>query len=151
MSTFKLTGQDVIKINSRLFTDFPSGDIAKVTFATDIVTVKTGKNGNAIYAANETGNQASLEIRVLRGSGDDTYLNSLLNQYRNQGPAFILMTGEIVKRMGDGLGNIISDTYILTGGIFTKLIEVTSNVEGDIEQAVSKYTMMFAFAPRAIS
>jgi len=151
MSVFRLTGADTIKINERLLTDFPSGDICKVTFATDIVTVKTGKNGNAIYAGNVAGNQATMELRVLRGSDDDKFMNSLLSGYRNSPTSFSLMTGELVKQIGDGQGNVTNDTYLLTGGAFTKLVEGVSNVEGEIEQAVSLYTMQFASAPRAIA
>ena len=151
MGVFKLTGNDVIKINERLFTDLPSGEVCKVSFSTDIVTVKTGKNGNAIFASNESGNQATMELRVLRGSSDDKWLNSLLLSYKNDPTKFVLMSAELIKRMGDGQGNVSNDTYILQGGAFTKLVEGVSNVEGDIEQAVSKYTMMFAIAPRAIA
>jgi hypothetical protein len=159
MAVYRLTGQDTIKISGRLMSDFSSGDVCKVTFATDIVTVKTGKNGNAIFAGNETGNQATVELRVLRGSDDDKFLNSLLSSYRNSPTRFILMSGELIKNMGTGKSaseggqeaQVVADTYILSGGVFTKLVEGVSNVEGDIEQAVSLYTMMFAYAPRAIA
>ena len=159
MAVFRLTGQDTIKISGRLMSDFPSGDVCKVTFATDIVTVKTGKNGNAIFASNETGNQATVELRVLRGSDDDKFLNSLLSAYRNAPTRFVLMSGELIKNIGTGVAageggteaQVVADTYILSGGVFTKLVEGVSNVEGDIEQAVSLYTMMYAYAPRAIA
>lgn len=159
MAVFRLTGQDTIKISGRLLTDFPSGDNCKVTFATDIVTVKTGKNGNAIYASNESGNQATVELRVLRGSDDDKFLNSLLSSYRNNPTRFVLMSGELIKNIGTGVAtrkggdeaSVTEDTYVLTGGVFTKLVEGVSNVEGEIEQAVSMYTMMFAIAPRALA
>ena len=159
MAVFRLTGQDTIKVSGRLMSDFPSGDVCKVTFATDIVTVKTGKNGNAIFASNETGNQATVELRVLRGSDDDKFLNSLLSAYRNAPTRFVLMSGELIKSIGTGVAataggeeaQVVADTYILSGGVFTKLVEGVSNVEGDIEQAVSLYTMMFAYAPRAIA
>lgn len=159
MAVFRLTGQDTIKINARLMSDFPSGDICKVTFATDIVTVKTGKNGNAIFASNESGNQATVELRVLRGSDDDKFLNSLLSSYRNAPTRFVLMSGEMIKSLGTGKSaseggaeaEVVADTYVLTGGVFTKLVEGVSNVEGEVEQAVSLYTMMFAIAPRAIA
>lgn len=151
MAVFNLTGQDVIKIDDRLMTDFADGEVAKLSYSADIVTVKAGKNGNTIYAKNEAGNQATLELRVLRGSSDDKWLNSRLLDYKNKGPEFILMTGNLVKLVGDGTGSVTKDTYLLTGGIFTKLVDVVSNVEGDTEQAISKYTMQYAFAPRAIS
>lgn len=151
MAVYRLTGQDTIKVNARLLTDFPNGDICKVTFSTDLVTVKTGKNGNAIYASNESGNQATMELKVLRGSDDDKFLNSLLLDYKNSPATFSLMTAELVKRMGDGQGSVVNDTYILAGGAFTKLVEGMSNVEGNTDQAISTYTMQFATAPRAIA
>jgi hypothetical protein len=69
------------------------------------------------------------------------------------------MSGELIKSLGTGVAtseggseaSVVADTYILTGGVFTKLVEGVSNVEGEIEQAVSLYTMMFAIAPRAIA
>lgn len=151
MTTVRLVGSDTIKINDRLLTDFGHGEVAKLSYSTDIVTVKTGKNGNVIYAKNESGNQATLELHLLRGSGDDKYLNTEISLYQNDPTHYVLMNGELVKILGDGKGNVTSDSYILTGGVCTKQVEAVSNVEGDVEQAVSVYTMQFAFAPRAIA
>jgi len=158
----RLVGNDTIKINGKILNDFPHADIGKITFATELATVKTGKNQNAIFASNESGNQATLELKVLRGSTDDTFLNNLLILQKSDLPSFVLLTGELVKRIGRGNGTldgtsittpsvIDNDTYILTSGIFTKMPEVTSNVEGDVEQAVTTFTMQFAVATRKIA
>ena len=146
----RLVGNDTITINDRLIVDLPHGEVGKVSFPNDLVTVKTGKNGNAIYASNASGSQATFELKVLRGSADDAYLNEQIATYQNDPTKFNLMNATLVKMIGDGAGEVTSDTYILTGGVFTKMVEGVSNVEGDVEQAVSQYTMQFAMAPRAI-
>lgn len=151
MSTVRLVGSDTIKINNRLLTDFGHGEIAKLSYAADLVTVKTGKNGNVIYAKNETGNQATLELHVLRGSGDDKFLNTEISLYNADPTRYVLMNAELVKIIGDGTGKVNQDAYILTGGVCTKQVEAVSNVEGDVEQAVSLYTLQFAIAPRTIA
>ena len=151
MATMRLVGNDTIILDGRTFADFGSGEIGKISFSTDIATVKTGKNGNAVFASNESGNQATLELRLLRGSSDDKTLNTKLQSYKSDSVLFVLMTGSLVKRVGDGAGKVTNDTYILSGGVFTKNVEVVSNVEGDVEQALSVYTMQFAVAPRAIA
>lgn len=113
-----LSGNDVVKINERILADFASDDIALLTFPNELAALKTGKNGNTIYASNETGKQAELVLKVIRGSSDDKYLSNLLNFQKLNFANFVLMTGEMIKRIGDGTGKIISDTYILSGGIF---------------------------------
>ena len=150
MSVVALTGNDTIKINSRLLADFADGDIAALTFPNDLAALKVGKNGNTIYSLNETGKQADLVLKVIKGSADDKYLASLLSSQKNDFSGFILITGELIKRIGDGAGNIINDTYIMSGGIFTKEVEAKSNVEGDASQGVSSYTIRFSKSPRAI-
>jgi len=151
MSTISLVGSDTIKINSRLIVDLCHGEVAKLDFPTEVVTVKTGKNGNAIYAKNESGNQATFELHVLRGSPDDKFLNTIFGQYQQDSARFVLMNAELVKVIGDGSGAVTADTYILTGGVINKAVPATSNVEGDVEQAVSLYSMTFALAPRSIA
>ena len=145
-----LTGNDVIKINNRIFSDLADADAVTLTFPNDLAVVKTGKNGNAIYAKNETGNQAEVVIRVLRGSSDDKYLNNELNTMKNDFSGYVLLNGEFIKKIGDGQGNITNDTYLCTGGVPSKQVEAKSSAEGDTEQSVSVYTIRFAVCERTI-
>lgn len=150
MAVLRLVGSDTININGVLVTDLPHGEVAKLTYNSDIATVKTGKNGNAIFAKNEVGNQATLELKVLRGSGDDKRLNTQLSLYNTSPTTYTVMSGEVIKNIGDGAGGVSKDTYLLTAGVITKRPEVISNVEGDVEQAISVYTIQFAYAVRSI-
>lgn len=150
MSTVSMTGADTIKINNRILADLADGDCIALDYPNDVASVKTGKNGNSIYALNESGKQSEVTIRVVRGSADDKFLLNLLAAQQNNFAGFILMLGEFTKRIGDGQGNVAGDTYIMSGGIFSKQIPGKSNVEGDSEQSISIYTLKFANAPRVI-
>jgi hypothetical protein len=151
MSTVAMSGADTIIVNNRPLADLADGDAVKLTFPNEIASVKTGKNGNSIYGLNETGKQAQLEIRLIRGSADDKFLNNLMAQQQANFAGFPLMIGQFIKKIGDGAGNIASDTYITSGGVFVKQIEAKSNVEGDSEQSVSIYTLKFSNSPRVIT
>lgn len=150
MSSVALSGADTIVINNRIFADFADGNCVELTFPNDISNVKKGKNGNAIYGLNEQGTVCELKIRLLRASSDDKYMLGLLAQQRNDFSAFVLMIGQFVKKVGDGAGNIASDTYDLAGGIFKKNIDAKMNVEGETDQSVSLYTIDFSQAVRTI-
>lgn len=151
MATISLTGKDTIQINDRVFDNVGDGEVATLTFPNELVGLKIGKNGNAIYALNETGKEVDFDLRVLRGSADDKFLNSLKLTMERDFAAFTTLTGEIVKRIGDGDGNVSNDTYTLSGGVFKQSIDVTSDVEGDTEQAISLYRLKFTNGARAIS
>jgi hypothetical protein len=150
MSTKSLSGKDTITINDRVLVDFADGDSAVLTFPNEIMNVKTGKNGNSIYAYNETGKQVDVDLRIILGSSDDKFLNSLFANMKQDPPSFILMTGEFVKRVGDGSGNVNRNIYSLSGGVFRQEIDVKENVEGDTEQSVALYRLRFTNAPRSI-
>ncbi len=151
MSTVALSGSDTILINNQLLSDLADGNAVEMTFPNDIAQVKTGKNGNSIYGLNESGKQCEVKLRVIRGSSDDKFLNNLLATQQNNFAGFPLMIGQFVKQVGDGSGVIAHDTYIMSGGVFTKSVEAKSNVEGDTEQSVAMYTLKFSNAPRAIT
>ena len=151
MTTFSVLGEDTIKIGDRILNDFGHGEITKITYSTELATVKTGKNGNTIFVQNASGFQATMELKVLRGSADDKFLQSLLTLYRSTPTTFILQNAEIVKKIGDGKGVTLADTYILTGGVPSKQVEAVVNVEGDVEQAISVYTYIFATSDRALT
>lgn len=148
--TVSLTGNDTITINGRILNDAADGDIGHLTFPNDMMAVKTGKNGNSLYAFNATGKQCELALRLVRGSSDDKFLNQLFALMTNNPPGFALMTGEFIKNIGDGAGNILQDIYTMTGGVVKKAPEVKENMEGDIEQAVTMWTLVFTNAPRTI-
>lgn len=151
MATTALSGSDTVMINNRIFSDFADGDIVDLTFPNDIAQVKTGKDGNSIYGLNASGKQAECKLRVIRGSADDKFLNGLLAAQQANFAGTILMIGEFVKKIGDGAGNIQSDTYIMSGGVFTKIPEAKSNVEGNTDQSITMYTIKFSNAPRVIT
>ena len=151
MSTLSLTGADTVKINDRNLSDFGDGDFAHVTFPSNLGEVKTGKNGNSIFAQDWKGDNAEMTLRLIRGSADDAFMLGLMAQMKADFSAFTLLKGEFTKRVGDGVGNVKSDVYVLAGGIFYKNVEVKSNAEGDTEQSVSIYTMKYAKAARLIS
>ncbi len=151
MSTVAMSGSDTIKINNRILADLADGDFVALTFPNEIAGVKTGKNGNSLFSANETGRQSEVVVRLVRGSADDKFLNNLLAQQVANFAGFILMTGEFVKRIGSGDGVISNDTYINSGGVFSKQVEAKSNAEGDSEQSVAVYTIKFSNSPRVIT
>jgi len=151
MASVALSGNDTISLNNYVFSDLADGNAVELTFPSDIAQVKTGKNGNSIYGLNETGRQCEMKIRLLRGSADDQFMQNLLNQQMANFAGTVLLQGQFVKKLGDGKGNITSDTYIVGGGVFTKQIEGKMNVEGDTEQSIAIYMMKFSNAPRVLT
>jgi hypothetical protein len=145
-----LTGKDTIIINGTILNDLADGDCAVLTFPNDITNLKTGKNGNTIYAFNYSGRQCQLSLRLVRGSANDKYLNQLLTLFKNDPAGFTLITGTLSKNVGDGAGNITNDTYSLSGGAFKKETEAKENADGETEQSVAVYNMTFSNAPRSI-
>lgn len=151
MSQVALSGDDTVNINGTILTDLGDGNCVELTFPNDIALVKTGKNGNSIYGLNEMGNQCEVKLRIIRGSPDDKFLNNLLLQQQNNFAGTVLMQGQFIKKVGDGAGNITSDTYILSGGVFTKIPEAKTNAEGEVEQSETMYTLKFSLAPRVLT
>lgn len=146
-----MTGKDTIVIDNRVLTDLPDGDVVNLKFPQPVAAVKTGKNGNSLYAYNASGQQAEVEIRIIRGSADDKYLANRLAQQNLNFAGFVLIQGQFIKKIGDGLGNITSDTYVCGGGIFENNVDAKSNVEGNTDQSIALYKIKFANAPRAIT
>lgn len=151
MASSTLSGSDTIIINNYVFTGLADGNCVELTFPNEIANVKTGKNGNTIYGLNETGKNCEVKIRVVRGSADDNFLNTQLSIQLQNLAAFPLMIGQFVKKLGDGQGNITYDTYIMSGGIFSKQVEAKMNTEGDTEQSVSMWSLKFGNAPRVLT
>jgi hypothetical protein len=145
-----LTGKDTIIINGAILNDLADGDCAALEFPNTLTNLKTGKNGNTLYAFNYTGRQCKLTLRIVRGSFDDKMLNQQLVLYKNNPAAFSLLSGVLTKNVGDGKGAVTSDIYTLSGGTFEKETAVKENADGDIEQSISIYSLIFSNAPRSI-
>ena len=145
-----LTGNDVTKINDRIFSGFADGDCVKITYPNDLVIVKTGKNGNSLYGFKNDGRQVDVTLRVVLGSADDKFLNNINSLMKNDFAAFTLMTGEFTKRVGDGNGNITAVTYILSGGVISHQPEAVENADGNTDQSLVVWSLKFSNAPRSI-
>lgn len=149
-SSYALTGQDQIIINDIPLKDFADGDIGTLEVNNDLFSMQTGKNGNTIFAYDEAGRNATLTVRILMSSNDDKRLNGLIP--RAEGFAgTILVNGSVVKMVGDGEGNISYNTYFLKGGLVQRMPNMSSNVNGEVQQAVVEYTIAFANAERSIA
>ena len=149
--SYALTGNDATVIDARVFNDFAEGDTVVIDYANNVAELKKGKNGNAIFAANAQGEVATAVLRLIAGSSDDKYMNSRLAEYRNDSAGFFLMSGEFTKRVGDGAGNISSIIHNLEGGMIQKVPGSKENIEGDTEQAVSIWTVVFSRGKRTVA
>lgn len=145
-----LTGNDVITINGRVFHDFATGDIAKLDFAADLVKAAASKNGNIIYSLDVTGLMSTLTLKLLLGSSDDRYINSLLASQNNDFATTILAVGSFVKRVGDGAGAVTNVIYNTLGGVVKKFPAVKISATGDVEQSVVEWVLDFGNNSRAI-
>lgn len=153
-----LTGKDVIALGAvlgggslRVLNDLADGDAAVLDFPNNIVEGKVGKNGNTLFAFNATGASATLQVRTILGSPDDKFLNAELNRYKANPATYTLLSGEFVKKVGDGTGAANSIIYKMDGGIIQKYPVAKENTDGDTEQSVAVWTVYFANNDRAIS
>ncbi len=150
MAVYALTGHDTIIINAVPLNDYGNGDIGAIEVPNDLYAMATGTDGNTIFALDESGVNATLTVKVLLSSRDDKRLNGLIPQPSNF-PSTVLLTGSVVKQVGDGAGNISYNTFLLSGGMIRKVPEIKSNVNGDTEQAIVTYIINFANGKRAIA
>lgn len=149
-----LSGNDTTTLyvgaNSRNLLDFADGDVVSLEFPNDIMKMKQGKNGNTLYAIDQSGRECDVTIRLVRGSNDDAYLNDLYESMKSDITTFVLINAQFVKKIGDGKGNVTRDIYQLSGGVFTKAPAAKENQDGDVEQSITIYTLKFANAPRSL-
>lgn len=151
MAVYALTGADTLIINERVIKDLADGSTINITLDNDSVGMSTGKDDNTVFSDNRQGSNATLELRLIRGSAQDIYFNGLSIQQSRDLPAFSLMKGSFTKRIGDGYGNVKFDNYVLLGGVFTKRMpQVNENLNGETDQGVSVYNIKFAIGSRSL-
>ena len=138
-----ISGRDVTIIDGNVITALAGGDAVVLSFDSPIGEAKISKDGNAIYSLKYSGQLVKVTVKLLRGSFDDQILNSKLQDWIADPAAFALMTGSFIKRVGDGLGGILSDVYQLAGGIFENIPGAKTSTDGDIAQSEVEYKMLF--------
>ena len=79
------------------------------------------------------------------------FLASRIAEQLNDFSGFKLVSGQFIKRVGDGAGNLNSDIYQASGGVFTSIPGAITNVEGNVEQSVSVYEIKFGNITRNIA
>jgi len=150
MTTYNLVSDGTLTLFDRVMNDFADDDVSAITFPNELVTLKTGKNGNTIFSKNEPGRNAVATIRLIRGSSDDQFMQSKLALMKQDFVSAELAFGQFALRLGDGSGNVARDVYTLTAGVITRPVEGKENVSGDTSQGVSIYNVTFADADRSI-
>lgn len=138
-----LTGGDTAQIDQQILATLADGNPFDITFPDDLGVVKVGKNGNTIFAKNESGRRANITLRVLLGGDDDKYLNSRMQQWISDPSTFELLTAMFIKRVGDGTGTIESKVYNCSNGIFRRQVPAKTSAEGDTDQSVAVYELAF--------
>ena len=158
----RVTGNDKIYLgsssaltSSNIITAFADGDYARVSFPNDIMNFVIGKNRNMIAAYNAMGTLAELELRLLRGSKEDAFLNDHFPKAEDDQLSFDFLYAKIEKDLGkDSSGSgatSITETYTLNKGIITKAPEIISNVSGSTDQGVVVWQVRFAHFTRNVS
>jgi len=150
MTIYTVTGNDTLTLNGHVFTDQSLDDVSTISFPNELISRKTGKNGNTIFAQNAQGMNADGVFRFSRGSTDDQFMQNIISTAPADFPSTVLLSGTFVKRLGDGQGNVVSDTYRLAGGVISKQVDGKENVAGDVGQGESVYMVKFASASRNI-
>lgn len=141
---YSITGDDQVNLQgldvSDITNDLANGDVATITVPNDLINMALGKNGNAIYALDEEGRRCELELRVLKGTKTDEGCLNKYNSYVSGNFAGLtFLTGTVVKKLGDGSGNVKNWTFKLSGGVIRKAPETKINVNGDVEQSITAY------------
>lgn len=147
---FNITSDDTLTLAGNVFNDFADGDNFALVFGSDTVNAATGKNDNTIFARDAKGDNATATLRLMRGSSDDQFLQTLQAAADQDFVAQTLLSGEFVKRLGDGQGNVARDVYTFSGGMIKRRVDAKENVNGNTDQAIVVFTVFFAQAVRSI-
>lgn len=144
-------GDATVIINGRSITDFGYGTVCEINCPNPIAGMDIGKSGNTVFSLQETGRQADVIVRVIKGSKDDVYLNSLYESFKSDFASKIAITGSFISKVGDGKGNVITTAWTLNGGIPTSHPTDKYDVNGDRTQVLMEYHFSFARGIRILS
>lgn len=146
LNTAVFTGADSLAITKDTLTrnlkNFAQGAIAQVTFNNDIANSDVAKDGG-IVSPDVRGGLAELTVRLLAGSDDDNFFLNEIASYRQNSSGYIMLGATFIKNFGDGRGNVSKRTYTLNGGAVSRIPQFTTDVNGDVEQAINVYLIRF--------
>lgn len=156
----RVTGNDIVQIGLSAsglttITSFADGDYARVTFPNDIMNFTIGKNRNMLAAYNAMGTLAELELRLLRGSKEDKFLQDQFPTFASDELSFSFIFAKVIKNLGvsneGATASTIEEIYTLNNGIISKAPEIVSNVSGSTDQGVVVWQVRFAEFTRTVS
>lgn len=156
----RVTGNDIVQIGLSAsglttVTSFADGDYARVTFPNDIMNFTIGKNRNMLAAYNAMGTLAELELRLLRGSKEDKFLQDQFPTFASDELSFSFIFAKVIKNLGvsneGATASTIEEIYTLNNGIISKAPEIVSNVSGSTDQGVVVWQVRFAEFTRTVS
>lgn len=156
----RVTGNDIVQIGLSAsglttITSFADGDYARVTFPNDIMNFTIGKNRNMLAAYNAMGTLAELELRLLRGSKEDKFLQDQFPTFASDALQFNFIFAKVIKNLGvsneGATASTIEEIYTLNNGIISKAPEIVSNVSGSTDQGVVVWQVRFAEFTRTVS
>ena len=145
-----LNGADTLIIGGRSITDNAGPISFEGEFPNDVATCKVGKNGNAVIALNNMGKMMNAKVYVLLGSGDDDFFNQELSRFEADPPSYVLLPITFTKRSGDGDGNAVPVQYIGQGGHIKKAPKTLDQAEGDSEQGIVVWEMVWPQVIRTV-
>jgi len=132
----------------RVFRDFANEDYLSLEFGNDDTEEEEGRGGLIIGDVINS-DRATLTVRLVRGSPDDTFLQGLRSDYKRSPKTFVFMTGNASISHGNGDGTFTTENYLLTKGIFSKKPDFKGNrgnTEAGIAVWVFKVTAVRNFA-----
>jgi len=123
----------------RIFSDFANGNFLGLEFGNQISTREKGRGGS-IITYNTNADQATLTVRLIKGSPDDIFLLGTLGDYDRSPETFVLFAGSLSIKTGDGTGSVTTEQYTLSEGSFLNKPNFTTDTGGDAETGVNVWT-----------
>lgn len=149
MSSVAFVGSDGIQINGIPLIGFSNGKAVLLDYPNDLINMTIGKDGSMVGAKNEAGAQVECKLRLLIGSPGDRYLNSLMLQQQANPSGFGIITGVFAKVVNTDGGTQVA-RYSLSRGLIRKIPGGQDDTQGDTEQAIVEWEILFAQSVRTV-
>lgn len=141
MANVLLVGRDSVILDGKDITvDLVDGDVVTIVPQGALNNVASTYGGKMIVAEDRNGQIHTMTFRVMRGSDIDQWLQARYQTYHNDSPTFVTLNGSATQRIGDGDGNVITNTFAVNNAVFSQSpVNATINTNGSTEQLVRQY------------